>query len=181
MSDPIEQHLARISNGSASAQDFQALRKYVSDGGREHLYEAITAYLELAPVVDWAIAAKFSSYGDDPMVAAAAISSAGLRGCPEEPFWTVAKQVALGAAWDSGNDARVQALLVLHKVPGGCDAEVKNLLLTALADESPSVRDSAAIAAQRCFGVGESDIVVGGEDGTLFQRVPHEVAEWLVS
>jgi hypothetical protein len=113
------------------------------------------------------------------LVAAAAIAAAALRNCPDPVFWSAVGDVAGGEAWDSMDDARIQAILALNRNPQASNEKTKKILCAALKDGSPTVRDSAAIAAQRCFGIPENEMLAGAEWGKLSEKLPKQILEWL--
>lgn len=177
----VREDIRDIDNGNADPSAIRRLREYLLsvDGVDEDLYDAVSVYLEDAPVVDWRIALKYVKYPDDPLIAAAAIAAASLRRCPEVAFWTAVDEIAEGEAWDSMDDARIQAILALNRGPFASDKKTKEILRSSLNDESAAVRDSAAIAVQRCFGIPENEILADGEAGTLPARLQKQVLEWL--
>lgn len=181
MSISIREDIRNIDNGNADPSAFRRLREYLLSASHadEDLYNAVSVYLEDSPVVDWQIALKYVRYPDDPLVGAAAIAAAALRRCPDLAFWSAVNEIAEGEAWDSMDDARIQAILALNRSPFTCDVKTKKILRSSLNDESAAVRDSAAIAAQRCFGIPENEILAGGEAGRLSTRLQREVLEWL--
>lgn len=177
----VDEAIKQIDDGRADSSAFRYVRQYLvsTTGSDESLYNAVSVYLEEAPVVDWNIALKFVRYPDDPLVAAATIQAASLRRCPEREFWSAVEDIAAGEEWDSLGDARIQAILALNRNPYLDAKQVKAILLKNLQNSSAVMRDSAAISAQRCFGIPENEIIAGGELGKLFDRIPTQVIKWL--
>ena len=170
----------KLASVSGDSLAFSRLRKFIlSDAMSDRLYDAISVYLDGAPIVDWVIAERFVRYPRDPLIAAATINSAAMRSCPSLQFWRAVESVACGEAWDEGSDARIQAILALHKHPGGCSRGIKEILLRGLGDASPVVRDSSAISAQRCFGIPEPEVISGCGDGNLPGRIGPSIEKWL--
>lgn len=181
MTASVRNDIARIDAGTADSSAFSRLHKYLMtlDCPDDDLYSAVSVYLEESPVVDWQVALKYVRYPEDPLVAAAAIAAASLRLCPHPTFWSAVNDIAAGEAWDDMDDARIQAILALNRGPSRCDERVKIILRASLEDSSAAVRDSAAIAAQRCFGISENEVLAGGEAGKLPERLQRQVLEWL--
>jgi hypothetical protein len=169
-----------IASSTEGGVVFSRLREFLLSGDVSHdIYDAVSVYLERAPVVDWAIAERFVRYPADPLVAATTINAAAIRRCPSPEFWIAVESVAWGEAWDKGDDARIQAILALNRRPGGCNSRTKEILLRGLNDDSPIVRDSSAIAAQRCFGIPEPEVISGRGEGTLRSRIGEAIEDWL--
>lgn len=179
----IQADIELIDAGIADAKAFQRLRKFLLSEieGDADLYDAVSVYLTESPIVDWQVAEKYVKYPKDPEVAAAAISAGALRLSPSANFWSSVEEVASGEAWDKTDDARIQALLALNRSPFRSLERTKKILRESLKSGSAAVRDSTAIAVQRCFGVPENQVVAGGEAGELFTRLPKQMVEWLAS
>jgi hypothetical protein len=176
----VVEHIDKIRSGIFTTEAFQALRQYITlSPSQDYLYEAISNYLEYSPVVDWSISEAFVRFEKDPMVSAATIDSSARRGCPSEKFWTAVEQIAEGEQWDVEEEARVQAILALPLRNGGCGERTRRILADCLSDPSPAMRDTAAIAAQRCCGVPESEIKGSEGDGHLIDKVSDHVRKWL--
>jgi hypothetical protein len=178
--DKISSAIEKARSGSASDSDFVVLHTYLldPDDDLDRIYSAVSNYLEQAPTVDWSIAVRYVTYPEDPMISAAAISMGGIRHCPDKRFWDQVLAIAKGVDWDPENDARVQALLALHSMPGGC-ADARDIIRHNLLSDWESVRDSAAVAAQRCFGRRAPDVVIHTVSGRLIESVGSDVLNWL--
>ena len=146
---------------------------------QQSLYAAITVYIDESLTVDWTVAEKYVKYPSYPMAAAAAIAAAGLRRCPSAAFWKAVEDVAAGEAWDVENAARTQAILTLNRNPSGCGKATKQILRLSLKDSSPTIRDCAAIALQRCVGTAEPHVITKGENGSLVKQLPMTMIQWL--
>lgn len=171
----------KVRSGSRDPDDFRALRFYIGTArDPEYLYEAIVNYAENSPVVDWSLICRFVRYPSDPMVSAGAINAGGLRHCPLAEFWDEVEKVAIGEEWDPDQDARVQAILALGSAPEEHHQKTRLILRHCLSSTSAVIRDSAAIAAQRCAGISTLDQKnAGAEPGSLLDEVQSEVREWL--
>jgi len=180
VNDRVDTAIKRARSGVGDERDFECLHEYLKspDENHDRIYQAVTNYLKHAKIVDWGIAANYVNYPEDPLVSATTISMASIGACPDKSFWNWVLEIAKGVDWDSENDARVQALLALSRMPGGC-AEARDIIRSSLLSDWNSVRDSAAIAAQRCFGRKESDVVIVGSSGRLIESVGTEVLNWI--
>jgi hypothetical protein len=178
--DDLTAVIARVRSGRGVGSDFNKLLGYLKnpDDDPNRLYEAVTNYLKYSDHVDWSIARTYVDYPLDPMIAATTISMASIGGCPDDRFWQSVLKIAGGVSWDPENDARIQAILALSRMPGGCP-EARSIIRDNLVSDSESVRDSAAVAAQRCFGRNEPDMVYEGPSGRLIESVGSDVLNWI--
>jgi hypothetical protein len=156
------------------------LRGFLLSDGRDYdrAHAALTLYLDQAPAIDQRVVDKYIEFPEDPMLSAAVLFSGTSRMGPVDAFWDKVLAIAAGQPWDENNAARVQALLALHYMPAG-RVDVREIIRSNLLSDWKSVRDSAAIAAQRCFGRSELDVVSGGPSGRLIERVGEDVLTWL--
>jgi len=170
----------RVVSGKQVPSDIIQLEHYLHDGrSRPFTNRVLAAYLEYAEAVDWTIVNLFVRYPDDPMISATVILNASLRRENSFEFWKAVEEIAAGEEWDDEDDARIMAVLALPLSPSGCNENVRSILSACANDASPVLRDSAIIAAQRCLGIPEQEILSGDGTGDLRNRVGGKVSDWL--
>jgi hypothetical protein len=176
----IDGALDRARSGCPSPKDVETLREFLLGESRDYdrLHAALIHYLEHAPAIDRRVVDRYIEFPDDPLLSAAVIFSAASRMGADEDFWRKTGSIAAGVPWDTGNAARVQAILALHYLPAG-QIDVREIIRDNLLSDRTSVRDAAAIAAQRCFGRSELEVVAVGPNGRLVEQVGDDALNWI--
>jgi hypothetical protein len=180
MNDSVSHAIEVVRSGNGTGEYYAILERYLrAPIDPRYLDEAVTVYYKYVPNVGWEFARRYVRYPDDPLVSATTILTASLAGCDDKSFWLAVRQIACGEEWDSEGEARIMAILALGRSPDGCNDEVRLILRTCATDKNPSVRDCVAIAAQRCCGIPEGEVLSGGRVGQLLRRLQPHVLRWL--
>ncbi len=180
MSNAIDSAIGRLRARHGTRDDVKRLRDYLKDPDENlgRIYSAMTNYLKFAAEIDWSIPEAYVNFPADPMISATTISTASLAGCPTEAFWESVRHIAIGEDWDREHDAQVQALLALNLMPSD-PSVARKIIQHCLLSESETIRDTAAIAAQRCLGRNPLEIVHDGPHGRLIELVGPDVLTWI--
>jgi hypothetical protein len=82
--------------------------------------------------------------------------------------------------WDTDDVVKISALNALDRYPDPPVEEVKKAILEAFMSDWEVVREAAGVAAQRCSGLPEADLITGREASSI-SGLPERAREWLGS